>query len=451
MEKFELKGVWWLPENDENYIHGILKFDPEDGAYLELMGQLIDHKTNEADIILGRSANGKNITLYKCFDLQKTFVSFGFPTTTIFANMIFEGVHFNREEDIIFNELSCHYSNLDEWAWMNGISIKESASKKIEIKYEYPPVESATISEDYDMEIYAITQRPIYFTVQNEVSIVQKTYIKLINKNLNSFEKHRDKLDHIQNFISLGVGVPVSIIDLFGKVEENKEDFEGEIIYSKVEIYFSTRQVSNSHKQVLPQRMLFNFRDIRDEFHEIINNWFNMKKTLNPIFNLYFGTIYNSDMYLEQKFLSLVQAIESYHRRTRKNNEIDPSDHEEKVNKIIQSVDEEHQEWLRNRLRYSNEPTLRNRLTELVKECDSLLNLPSGRKKKSFISNVYNTRNYLTHYDMALFDKAAKGIKLLNICTMLEIIIEYNLLVDIGFSKEKTNKLLKKRYKNRIR
>ena len=35
--------------------------------------------------------------------------------TVVFSNIIFEGVHFNTEEDICLMKL-CHYSNLDEWA-----------------------------------------------------------------------------------------------------------------------------------------------------------------------------------------------------------------------------------------------------------------------------------------------------------------------------------------------
>ena len=78
MGNFELKGIWWLPDNKENYITGILKFNPEDGAYLELMGQLSGYDELEANIILGKTSDGKDITLYKCFEVRKTFNSSDF-------------------------------------------------------------------------------------------------------------------------------------------------------------------------------------------------------------------------------------------------------------------------------------------------------------------------------------------------------------------------------------
>ncbi len=39
-EKFEYQGYWWLPSADEEKVPGILKFDPEDGASLDLLGSL---------------------------------------------------------------------------------------------------------------------------------------------------------------------------------------------------------------------------------------------------------------------------------------------------------------------------------------------------------------------------------------------------------------------------
>jgi hypothetical protein len=447
MKSFESKGIWWLPDNKESYITGILKFNPEDGAYLELMGQLSGYEELEANIILGKTSDGKNITLYKCFEVIKTFNSSGFPTTVVFANITFEGVHFNTEEDIKFKELSCHYSNLDEWAWMNGIQIDKPTSDKLEISYKLPPKISAEIKNDYVIEVYPSAETPSHCIVQKEATIIQRIYVKVINNKLNSFEEHRDKLHHMQNFISLGVGEPVTIIDVIGETEENKEDYDGNILYPKVTIYFCIKKSLEDYKPILPPNMLFNLKDIKDDFNIIINKWYDREEVLKPVFNLYFGTLYNSDMYLEQKFSSLIQAIESYHRRTKNNNEIEPEEHEKRINNIIESVDAQYKKWLEGKLAYSNEPTLRNRLKELLEECGSLLKLSSSKKKKSFIGKICDTRNYFTHYDISLAGKAAKGTELLRLCNMLKVIIEFNLLLEIGFDNKKAQELLEEKYK----
>lgn len=78
-EKFEYQGYWWLPSADEEKVPGILKFDPEDGASLDLLGSLKGLKgvidPLEPEIILGLSADGKLITLQDCGKPQATWYS----------------------------------------------------------------------------------------------------------------------------------------------------------------------------------------------------------------------------------------------------------------------------------------------------------------------------------------------------------------------------------------
>jgi len=38
IEKFEYKGIWWLPDKPKERISGTLKFTPDEGAILDLIG-----------------------------------------------------------------------------------------------------------------------------------------------------------------------------------------------------------------------------------------------------------------------------------------------------------------------------------------------------------------------------------------------------------------------------
>ena len=118
-EKFEFKGIWWLPDKPEEQISGTLRFVAAEGAVLELIGSFKDlqdmNKILEPEIILGISSNGKNITLYKCFETKSTISFPGFQTSSFYGNVVFVGVHFQKAEEIKFNNLSIHYLHLDEW------------------------------------------------------------------------------------------------------------------------------------------------------------------------------------------------------------------------------------------------------------------------------------------------------------------------------------------------
>lgn len=416
-------------------------------AKIAMVTGLTEKEIEEIKEELGKTSDGKDITLYRCFYTELKFNSSGMTTTVILANMIFEGVHFNTEEEIVFNELSCRYTHLDEWAWINGIAITPPGDSGLGISYQYPASISVDIDDDYTIEVYPITQMPSYCLVQKQASIVQRIYVRIISKNHITFEKHQHKLHHMRNFISLGVGEPVEVIDVMGKTEANKETYDGQVSYPKVKIYFCIKKASDDYKPIPPQRMLFNLRDIQKDFDVIIQKWFAREETLQPVFDLYFGTIYNSGMYLEQRFLSLIQALESYHRRTRINNEMDEEDHKKRVDEVIASVDDKYKKWIKGRLAYSNEPTLRSRLTELIEECRMIINLPSSRRKKSFINKVCDTRNYLTHYDVSLCRRTADETELFEIGYKLKIIIQYNLLLELDFEHEVAYQLLEEKYK----
>ena len=334
MKKFEWQGCWKLPDKERTLV-GTLKYTPIKGAYLELMGEFLDELKGEIDIILGRTSDGKEITLVRSFQINKTFYSNGFPTIKIFSQYVFEGVHFNSKNDIKFKKLSCRYSNLDEWAWFNNIEI-EYSNKELHIKYKLPTVISANINDDYKIQVHPITERPALCVVQKEVALKERIYITIINNSLKSFEEHLEILFHIQKLITLGVGENVITIDLIGNTKVGK----------KVKIYFFNKKSQENYRSIFPLNMFFCLRHIKDKFEKYIKNWFDRKEIILPVFNLYFGTLYNKEMYEEQRFLSLIQALEVFHRRTRSGKEMDRVSHKKRIKDIIEAVDEKYKKWL---------------------------------------------------------------------------------------------------------
>ena len=128
MQEFEHNGLWWLPENPDNKISGVLKFHPVKGVNLELIGSFRESITFNRflnpGIILGITSNGKLVTLYKCLESQSLTSIPGFTTSTFIASMVFLRHHFENEENIQFDSLSLSYSHLDEWVGITGFQEK---------------------------------------------------------------------------------------------------------------------------------------------------------------------------------------------------------------------------------------------------------------------------------------------------------------------------------------
>jgi hypothetical protein len=163
---------------------------------------------------------------------------------------------------------------------------------------------------------------------------------------------------------------------------------------------------------------------------------------------LYFSTLYNSYLYLENNFLSLVQAIESYHRRSFETKELEKEDKDSLIQQILDAIDPTHHDLISNKLKYIDEPSLRSRLKAIFDEHRSVLD--NYIRKKRFCHKTYIARNYYTHYDNQLKVEVDK-IDIIDLINKLEIVIEVCLLKELGFDLEEVGKCLQNRRDNNIR
>lgn len=457
INKFEYEGIWWLPYKPEKQVSGTLRFIPNEGAILELIGSFKDikdiNKMLEAEIILGISSNGENITLHKCFETKSNISLLGLLTSSFYANEIFIGAHFQKSEDIKFRELSIRYSYLDEWVNISGFNIQYPDKKEVVIKYKQPEPIQASIGEDCKIFIDIQATYPTHSIAQKEAGVKQKTYIRIKHSIEKSLDGYWDIMRHTKNFLSLGITEPVYPLAIIGITEANKQTINDKLYNPPVEIYYHSPEISKAPKTLYPHDMLFTFKDISDRFKIFLKNWFEKADTLSPVYDLYFGTLYNPWMYLQHQFSSLIQAIEAYHRRKFEGKYLSNDDYEsiyEKFKKFINelAIEPSFKEALKSKLKYGNEYSLRKRLKDLFEKYKEIID-GFIENKDIFINRVVDTRNYLTHYDKNLREKAVDGKQLYYVIQQLKIVIVICLLSELGFNLKEIKNLLarNRRYK----
>jgi len=455
MKKFEYKGIWWLPDKPEEQIPGTLRFTPDEGAVLDLIGSFKDikdmNKILEPEIILGVSSNGKNITLHKCFETKSSFSFPGFQTSSFYANLVFIGAHFQKLENIKFKSLFVHYLHLDEWVNISGFDIKHLREKEVVIKYKLPEPFQIDISDGLKILINIRATGPSLSFVQKEATIKQKTEIKIETSEDKSFEYYRKIMYHIQNFLSLGIMEPVYPLTIEGITEVNKEMINDKLYNPPVEIYYKLPDIPKAPKTLHPFDMLFTFKDISDRFEMFLKNWFEKANTLEPVYDLYFGPLYNPRMYLRHQFLSLIQALEAYHRRNFEGKYL-PDDDYGRVRKKLEEfidglrIDSSFKNALKNKLKYGNEYSLRKRLKEIFRQYKEITD-NFITNKDVFINKVVEIRNYLTHYDKNSREIAVDKKQLYHITQQLKIVIVICLLSELGFNFKEIKNLLARNYK----
>ena len=81
--------------------------------------------------------------------------------------------------------------------------------------------------------------------------------------------------------------------------------------------------------------------------------------------DLYFSTKNGARKYLDGKFLALAQGLETLHRRTSSELSMSESDFEKMLSEILDNCPPTHKEWLKMKLYFANELSLRKRLQDL--------------------------------------------------------------------------------------
>jgi hypothetical protein len=442
-------GTWWLPSNPEMRIPGTLKFSTEEGGVLSLHG-CFDEKTTmlNPSVILGASTKGKRLTLCECFETKRS-VSSGLSTSTFYSNLMLIGAHFPSREGIRFRNFSVNYTRLDEWMNASAFKISEPERGHLTVEYTQPKSHEIQIDDGLRIVIEFRYTPPGFYRVQTQATVKHRPYVTIVPADEKGLDYFLDLIYDIQNFLTLSAMEPVYPERIVGGTEASKFKVGDHVSYEPVELLFRQFERVRSHA-VLRGDLLISFEDIYHQLRESFANWIGTRELLGSVRDLYFGTLYNPGAYLQHQFLSLAQALESYHRIRVRSEELPQEEHVQRVKRILDAAGEGDRKWLEEKLRWSNELTFRTRLKELFHGLADTVPSVIGDPDK-FAGQVADTRNYLTHYDPELKNRAASGTELSKITERLKIVLQICLIRELGLNESTIRFLLMKSWTFRQR
>lgn len=286
----ELKGLWWLPEeDDEQELSGTLHVT-KGRVELELLGDFghaLLRETGrekhysldlaERSRILGISTDGKPITLEGHIAAPHTVHLPGIPTSTYLREVALVGKHFAEGEEIAFDEISIEASDLNEWTRVSGFDFQikmkqdEDAATMVfsdlgiafdgpeALEFELSRGETATIRFRGDSKgLAAGTSR---------IELQQKAALHLRPARRAGLEEVFARTLQVRNLLSLAVGRPVSIFRVTGYNDDycNQADSRKPIeLYWEVP-YNPEPPASGSH----PREMLFTLPEASPDFSTV--------------------------------------------------------------------------------------------------------------------------------------------------------------------------------------
>jgi len=426
MEKFEYKGSWWLPEDPDRKVGGILEFSPDEGIRLKLTYPLEpdNHLSLIApELIFGETEKGK-VTLYHCLETKRKISSNKIATSEIVGQIVALGSHVDFKKDV-FSSMRAESPELDFWTPFGWVALPHRRAKnEFCIRCYIPDKLDACLNDGTKVALEVRIERS-WTLVPAEVRLRRKTFVNVTPASPSPFERCLGLLQTMLDLVSLGLSRPAIPSEIVGVLKPQEE----------VEIVYKPIKHSSNKALLNPFQTLFTCADISDHFDEFIRRWFDLSDRLRPVLNLYLATLYAQEMYVESYFLNIIHALEAYHRLAMGGQDLPEDEHQKRVSEIINSAPSQWRQWLKEQLKYSNEKRLRSRLMEICETSQSITKKLIGSKKKvkHFISQVVDTRNYLTHYDPAYAEKAVHGRQLFYLTQRLKVLLECCLLRELGF------------------
>jgi hypothetical protein len=444
MGAIEFKGLWWLPgRGSSRKIPGTLRIPENGGAQLELTGSFGSLAGNPAakavkclPIILGVADTGKRITLLESFPTKLSDSAGGFCTVTYAIRTAFVGAHAGPRTPLRFSRMSVEYLYLVDWADLRGLTCSSGPGARYQCAYAEPDRVSLT-SEALDGMKVEIRS---YCNVEHGVGGVtmrEWAGCEMTPRIPMTFDEYSTAIFGVQGLLSLAVARPSHALRVTGTlVGRRTRSDTGAASPSpdrRVTIHFSPVRADRTEENVSALEMLFTLGQVADRIGELVDTWFTKMRDLRPVCDLFSAVQRGTKLYPETRFLFMVQALETYHRRTNSTNVSDRDELDRWVAEVIPSAPPALRKRLKPRLKYIYEPSLRERLQNLLERHDVQVRA-FITKPKPFVDSVVTTRNYLTHYDPTSAPSAVTdGADLYNLSQDLKLLLEVCLLDELGF------------------
>jgi hypothetical protein len=440
----EFQGYFWLPDKPERKVPGHFLRTADGRLQLNIVGTFsgrpIELDDRSPFRILGLSENGKSITLEGCLYTNRSFNFPGLPTAIIFVHFAFIGCHFKNDEPIQFDSIYCYSEAVDIWMRFAPMEVTLSTNpQKSAISFSPPSPLEYELPDDLKFNVRCTWSAPSA-TEYREARIKQKTWVGFEFPRKANFKEMLTIVNQFSNFVSFVIDqtIAINVIEVYSKELVQKFDNTSHMLPVQI-VYQPINKKSPDISKIQEPFPLFSFENTKDKFQIILSGWLENYKIFESSFNLYFGTKSEMDLYLDNRFLMLVQALEALHRNSSDNTLFSTKDYEELSSILKTGIPDKYKEWLQSRLKYGNELPLRQRLKSLFSGFEEVF---GGKKElKGLISYIVNTRNYLTHYDKSLHKKSAKASDLHKLCLALEALFQLHMARMCGFSIEEVIEL----------
>ena len=432
--KVEYKGYWFLPSYPENKVAGVLTYYPNEKIELELLGCFgeyswnIFNESDHEDIIYGKTADNKEITLIDNYRSLKINFSADFPIVRYTCNYMVIGKHVKGLDEKRSYWAKARIPELSFWCQPGAIATtmsfdKNNNSKMINMSFsaEYRSRKGDIISVKVnDKTAVKIKKAVRYNGDRFAPEVEQFSYLEIRKKEKSSIREIVSDIFMFEQFLSLATLsiVKSSKITLFDK--NTYQQIGGTRLYKEIHFIHAFRERNNLQSAESKMfRNLFDYSDIKDFYPAIVRKWYNEPIELAPIRDHLINSLEKKHSYGSVDFLIVIQALEGFCRRFRS-----------------RKYRKEHGLPERD---YSDLYAMMGSLLDEFGDIELILKCNIDK------DSVVDSRNYYSHFMSKQKDsKTLDGYDLYELTMRLRILLICCVLSLYGFDNERINEILNK-------
>jgi hypothetical protein len=392
-EPGEWWGLWWLPEDPDRQVPGILRYSPDDGPVLSLIGAfeerimsspspgltMFHEGTWTWDVIHGAAEQGE-ITLLGCIpNGSKRAIGARVKSPdkqAVIATVALIGAHVSGEDDAAFSAAEVSVEDLGLWAsssvfqrFYGATDGKIDGTGSISVK----PVETQSVLVG-GTEFQLQHRHTLPFFDQRKGGTVGRmrdtAFVRVVPTDPFSVGGAREAASLVQDLISLATHRAAGVIWLRVEMAETEPASPASRPTPRrhADVLYSPAALGRHDAKAIDHHRVF-FTCASLSFEEVIPRWCKAHGRLHAATNMILGLRYAPARYVENNLLTAVGAAEVLHRGLGIDEKPFAADEFRAMrDAMLEQLPEEHRDRFKGAIR--NDPTLRDRLHALAARPD---------------------------------------------------------------------------------
>lgn len=311
-------GQWWLPDQPDRRVGGVLDIDLDTGLRLELTDRLVGdgHRPEMAPILHGH-ADGRQVTLLECQPANGGTMTLAqvITTTQVFrTGVALIGVHLSDESDAVFNGLDTAVTGLTPWAAQSSIAAQIIYEPDTGDRYQrvdvrrVPPVE-VSVTEPAPMTMnlrwHAVTNGPNSDLRSRVYRVEEQVLLRLQAPQPLPWDAFNPFTTAVQDLMTVATQTPCRVTSQELLIGTDDRPY-------KVDLYFRRSDGPAKREDRFNESdMVFTLADV--DFTTVIPRWFALRERLGLPLAVLLGMDYQPDGYHENRLFNAAAAAEGFH------------------------------------------------------------------------------------------------------------------------------------------